>query len=305
LVPSQIAAGFGIDNSLSIEDLLKNGVSMYDGTHQLFEMDWRTVFNQLLDENMQSFINLETKRANFVDGRFTALLNSARDYLEQGYIPHGYGQRSIEEQIQDYMATPTTRYYFKSESNYMLTYQIMRKFPVVREMMGIPQFSFGIAEDDKIAGIRANADGLVPSTYRQGFGINSQSKNKAVAWAFIKYLLSYEMQSSNLWGGFPINNEARVDGAEFKLFGGRFEEVLEQLTGITVSNQQRQALNEFLEEYKAIVEKLSDSINTFVVQDTSLNDMIRPELTYFFDGTRSTDEVARVLQNRADLYLSE
>jgi ABC-type glycerol-3-phosphate transport system substrate-binding protein len=181
----------------------------------------------------------------------------------------------------------------------------MRKFPVVREMMGVPQFGSAIADDDEIACIQANASGLVPFTFRQGLGINSQSKNKAVAWAFIKYLLSYEMQITNLWEGLPINNEARVDGAEFRLFGGRFEDVLGQLTGITVSNQQRQALEEFLEEYRAVTEKLSDSINTFVVQDTSLIDMVRPELSYFYDGRRSADEVARVLQNRVDLYLSE
>jgi hypothetical protein len=53
------------------------------------------------------------------------------------------------------------------------------------------------------------------------------------------------------------------------------------------------------------VEKLSDSINSFVVKDASLNDMIRPEVQYFFAGTRNADEAARVLQNRVELYLSE
>jgi hypothetical protein len=53
------------------------------------------------------------------------------------------------------------------------------------------------------------------------------------------------------------------------------------------------------------VEKLSDSINSFVLLDASIIDIIGPELSYFFDGTRSADEVARVLHNRADLYLSE
>jgi multiple sugar transport system substrate-binding protein len=295
LVPAQIASGFGIDKAFVIEDLLKNGITMFytEGTHQLFEMDWRAVLNQLLDENIQSFINMETRQANFVDGRFTGLLNSVRDYAEQGYIPQGYGQRSIEEQIQDSITVaPTDRYYFKQESYNMLTYQIMRKFPLVREMMGIPQFGSAIADDDEIAGIQAIAGGLVPFTYGQGFAINSQSKNKAVAWAFIKYLLSYEMQT-NPRGGSPIHNEAIMD----------VEDVLEQLMGIT--NQQRQALINFFVEYKATMEKLSESINTFVVQDTSLNDMIRPEVQYFFDGRRSAEEVARVLQNRAELYLSE
>jgi hypothetical protein len=62
---------------------------------------------------------------------------------------------------------------------------------------------------------------------------------------------------------------------------------------------------EGLENYRTAVEKLSDSINTFVIQDTSVNDMIASEVQYFFDGSRTAQEVARVLQNKVDLYLNE
>jgi hypothetical protein len=68
-----------------------------------------------------------------------------------------------------------------------------------------------------------------------------------------------------------------------------------------LNDQQRRAQ----EEYKTTVETLSDRINTFTVQDTSLNDMITQEVQYFFGGSRNADEVARVLQNKTELYLSE
>jgi hypothetical protein len=113
------------------------------------------------------------------------------------------------------------------------------------------------------------------------------------------------VQSTNLWGiGFPINNEARAEKAEFSLFGGTLEDA-PGTAGITVSDQQLQTFKELLEEYRALVEKLSDNINTYVLFDASLNDMVSPEVQHFYDGTRTADEVARVLQNRIDLYLSE
>jgi multiple sugar transport system substrate-binding protein len=155
----------------------------------------------------------------------------------------------------------------------------------------------GIDDDDEIAGIQANADGSVPFSFNQGFGINSQSKNKALAWAFIKFLLSKEMQlSTNLINtGLPLNNAARAEKAELA-FSGTLAG-----PGTAMNDQQRRAM----ENYKAAVESLSDSINCYVVQDTSLNDMIAQEVQYYFGGSRTADEVARVLQNKADLYLSE
>jgi len=94
--------------------------------------------------------------------------------------------------------------------------------------------------------------------------------------------------------GFPINNKAREETAELA-FAGMFG------NSTTLNDQQRQALT----QYKATVEKISDSINCFVAQDTSLNDMIASEVQYYFSGAKNADEVARVLQNKADLYLNE
>jgi hypothetical protein len=67
------------------------------------------------------------------------------------------------------------------------------------------------------------------------------------------------------------------------------------------SSQNRQSL----EDYKKAIETLSDSINTYVVRDSSLDDMISQEVGYFFNNSRTADEVARVIQNKADLYMSE
>ncbi|MDR0313641.1 MAG: extracellular solute-binding protein [Treponema sp.] len=297
LVPANIAAGFGPDKAFSTEQLFQLGIPLYDGTYKLFNAMGGTadgIFNQLLNENIRSFINLDTGRANFVDGKFTGLLSSVKNYTDQGYIPQAItGQQNAGQFMRSAATAITDRYFFKLNANVALFGQFARGIGVMVGMMNAGS-SPAVSTDDEIAGIQANADGFVPFTYTQGFGISSQSKNKATAWAFIKYLLSKEMQlSTNLIDmGFRINNEARAERAALS-FSGR--------SGQAPNEQQLQAL----EKYKAVVEMLSDSINTFVVQDSSLNDMIRPELQYFFAGTRSADEAARVLQNRADLYLSE
>jgi len=302
LVPQEIAGRFGIDKSFSIEDLLKIGMPLYNGAYKLFNLNDfsrspRNMFTALLGENIQSFLNLETKKPNFADGSFATLLSSVKNYGQQGLIPQGItGQQNAGQVRQRTVGEPTDRFYFNQYSAVNLLSQFTRKLGIIRRMAE-GGMAMGIDTDDEIAGIQANADGSVPFTYSRGFGINSQSKNKETAWAFLKFLLSGEMQTSAdmMNTGFPVNNKAREEMSELA-FTGMFR----NSNGV-LNDQQRQALT----QYKTAAETLSDSINCYVVQDTSLNDMIASEAQYFFGGSRTADEVAGVLQNKADLYLNE
>jgi len=302
LVPTEMRSRFGIDKSFSSEDLLKIGMGLYDGAYKIFNLnDYsrspRNMFAVLLGENIQSYLNLETKKPNFVDGSFAAMLNSVKNYGQQGLIPQGVtGQQDAGLLRQRSMGAPADRFYFKQYNSANLFSLFLRNLGIVRRMAE-GGMALGIDTDDEIAGIQANADGSVPFTCSRAFGINSRSKNKETAWAFLKFLLSTEMQASGnmMTTGFPINNKAREETAELA-FTGMFR----NSNGV-LNDQQRQALT----QYKAAVENISDSINCFVTQDTSLNDMIASEVQYYFGGSKNADEVARVLQNKADLYLNE
>jgi len=302
LVPQEIASRFGIDKAFSSDDLLKMGMSLYNGAYKIFNInDYsrspRNMFTVLLGENIQSFLNLETQKPNFADGSLAAMLNSVKNYGQQGLIPQGVtGQQNTGQVRLQAMGEQTDRFYFKQYNAVNLLSQFTRSLGIIRRMAE-GGMAMGIDTDDEIAGIQANADGSVPFTYSRAFGINSRSKNKETAWAFLKFLLSGEIQASAniILTGFPINNKAREETTELS-FSGLFR----NSTGV-LNEQQRQAL----QNYKATVEKISDSINCFVVKDTSLNDMIVQEVQYFFDGSRSADEVSGIIQNKAALYLSE
>jgi multiple sugar transport system substrate-binding protein len=297
LIPAEIANGFGIDKAFCTEDLLKIGMGLYNGAYKIFNINGsRRMSAVLMGENIQTYLDLLNKKSNFVDGSFVAMLESARDYARHGLIPQGVAdQQDVEQLLRRSMEEPTDRFYFKQYNSINLLYQFLRSSGVMNRMMG-GGTAMGIDTDDKIAGIQANADGSVPFTYRRAFGINSQSKNKETAWAFLKFLLSGEIQDpADLMIGFSLNNKAREETTElaFKVFFWGSDGVLNE--------QQSQALT----QYKAAVEKMTDSINCFVVRDSSLNEMIASEVQYYLDGSKTADDVARVLQNKADLYLNE
>jgi multiple sugar transport system substrate-binding protein len=305
LVSAQAAQNFSAAKAWTIDALIKMGMPLFDGTNKLFNIiDYGRrgggIFHYLLNENIQSFVNLENKRTNFSDGRFSGLLESIKKYGEEGVIPKGItGQQDAGQLMQRAASAPVNRYFFKLNGNASLFSHFSRGAGQVNRIM-TEGTQAGIEDDDEIAGIEANSEGSIPFRYTQAFGINAQSKNKAAAWAFLKFLLSDEMQlSTNSYiMSLPVNNKAREEKAEL-LFSGALSPFGGK--GSPLNDQQRLAL----EKYRIAVEILSDNINSFVLQDTSLNDMISSEADYFFTGSRTSEETARVLQNKADLYLSE
>jgi len=294
LVPAEIAAAFGIDKAWSLKGLLDLGPAIYDGTYKLFnitdyETDGGDLFTRLLREELDSFVNLETKTANFADGRFAELLKSVKRYGEQGFVFKGItGHNNAENVFQQSIDAMSNRTFF----DYGVDLFLVDKY---RKDSGLKQlFGAMSANDDRdIAGIQSFSDGSVRLSSNKAFGINSNSKNKAAAWAFVKFLLSEEYQSSGLEIALPLNNKAREEREEFLFtgFGGNED----------LNERQRKGM----EDFKAAMEKLSDKINALAIRDTNINDMILNEVKYFFEGSRTAEDTARVLQSKVELYLSE
>jgi ABC-type glycerol-3-phosphate transport system substrate-binding protein len=295
LVPAEIASGFGIDKAWSLKGLFDLGSAMYDGTYKLlnitdYEEDGGDLFTRLLREEIGSFVNMETKRVNFTDGGFAELLKSVRQYGEQGFVFQGItGHNNAEKVLQQKIDAITNRTYFGWNGDIFL----VDKY---RRYSGLMPIFSAMSAGSEIAGIQAYADGSVRLNNIKAFGINNYSKNKAAAWAFVKFLLSGEMQSSNTDMALPINNIAREEKEELFFTGAIFGGMAPEL-----NESQRNAM----EDFKTALEKLSDKINSLVVVDTNISDMIANEARYFFQGSRSAEDTARVLQNKVELYLSE
>ncbi|MDR0554680.1 MAG: extracellular solute-binding protein [Treponema sp.] len=297
LVPPETARRFGPDKAWSAGELLALGETLYTGEYKIFSSSASALGQQLLNEQIARFVDLENKKANFLDGAFTGMFNSLRVYEESGYILPEASRAGGDSGGVMPQAVPTDRSFFKLNQSASLINQFTRG--AGKRMIGRGA-SGAVTDDDEIAGIAALADGVVPFSYDKAFGLNARSENKALAWAFLKHLLAKESQlsSSSRSEGFslPLHNEARAERAEMLLAGAFMIRGGEPLTG-----QARERLNLL----QKTVETLSDKINGFTLRDSAIDDMIRAETRAFFSGSRAPDEAARILQNKADLYLNE
>ena len=129
------------------------------------------------------------------------------------------------------------------------------------------------------------------------YGMNSNSRNKKLAWEFIKFMLGEEMQRSPNLFELPVNYAAYYEMSK------RFfvTEPSEDGSMVITDEEFQYAYDEFIELFDGYVNKL-----TFLpITDAVIKDMVMKEAKLFFDGVKTAEEVADTLQNRVQLYLSE
>ena len=325
-------ADFGESSAFTTQQLVEIANSFYDGSTKMFNITGYSrvgggsslgitsgLFARLLKEQYSTLVDIENREAHFTDGGFAQLLETVKEYEQLGYVNEGVSTQMDPERMmtgRDGPPQPTERFYFKPKNNFSLQQHFNRNSGRRMNVMIMDAgSSLGIEDDDEIAGAQADAMGRVPFTFQYGYAINSASKNQQTAWAFIKFLLSEEMQLSTGINslGLPLHNAAREQKAELSLSGAFMSTGMSRPGGQDQGQQNPppepepldEAQRQVLAQYLAATEQLSDLINAYAIHDIVIDDMISAESQYFFDGVKSAEEVATTLQSKVELYLNE
>jgi ABC-type glycerol-3-phosphate transport system substrate-binding protein len=243
----------------------------------------------------KTFLDMENRKANFNDGRFADMLNGLEALRLKGYYRPSFA--SLEELMEDIMYSERRYYYHFSID---MTIRLMFK-PRDDDDAGRH------ADASRFAGLLTNDEGEVVVRNYQSYGINAHSKNKALAWAFIKSLLGEEIQQSYDLVGMPVNNAAFLENAKVDLTMLPNYVVVEG-GGYGVDGYEDVTDEKTLQAYERYIEFQNDKIrylNFFPILDRIITDMVNTETALFFDGTKSAEEVAAALQSRVQLYLDE
>jgi ABC-type glycerol-3-phosphate transport system substrate-binding protein len=171
------------------------------------------LFSEMFNQNYEEFISIENKKVNLNDGSFEQLLETVKGYSDQGYLNQAAassGGRVMD--MADFEKQRSERYFFKTKGHSSLLTQAMQSMSGgrMRVAFSMGGMSSGNEEDDVNLGTLTNEQGKTNFNFTHAYGINQNSKNKALAWAFIKYLLSDKIQSSTRLSmrGLPVNNKA-------------------------------------------------------------------------------------------------
>lgn len=307
---------FSGNSAFTYEQLMEIGQAPYAAANsdaskdhiEMFGMDPRSMYNVLWKESGKKFIDIESKTVNFDSGEFVNLLESVMKYPEEGYIKEGnkkgakMSKGNIDKDnitLDAFEKDQSEQFLYKSKSSFSL----LQYFNTGNRHMlffGGGGGSAGNEDNDKIAGLVSGADGANVYSNMQAYGLNANSSNKTTAWEFMKFLAGEEMQTSMNLMGLPINNKARAEKAKLEVTGAYYSPERNNESSELTAEQM-----EVFNSYTKAVEDFSDMINTYPVQDTTINAIVDTEIAHYFDGSKTAEEVAATLQNRIQLYLNE
>ena len=142
----------------------------------------------------------------------------------------------------------------------------------------------------------ANRDGNA-FQINSSLAITSNSNNKEGAWEFIRTMLTKDWQLDSVWG-FPTNKAAFYTLVEEAMTEPEYPDIWyiggeEVVMGAVTQEQVDQVI------------ELIESVNNIASWDTALMNIIMEGAQDFFSGRSTAQEAARVVQNRANTYVSE
>ena len=265
-------------------------ITMFGYTDGMRQMP--SMFSELFSESYSNFVNIKDKKANFTDGMFVDLLNTIKEYGEVGYLKRSVGGNSpmtpemFEKNRQE-------KYFFKKKDSMSLLNEF-NKNSNIRIMSG----NTGDDSNDKVCGIQTNDKRETPFSFTQAYGINTNSTNKQTAWAFIKFLTSEKVQESTSLMGLPININAFLEKTKLSITGALY-------SPDNAGKELDESGKAIFDSYVASIERYTSLLNTFLMKDATIDNIVNTEVRNYFEGTKSAEEVAEILQNKVSLYLNE
>jgi multiple sugar transport system substrate-binding protein len=240
----------------------------------------------MLDPGIEQFVDSENKKASFDSPEFKNLLTQAKTMIDEGFV----------SREMDMSARGKGRGMGLFENT---------GFRYMDEFVIIPQLDF----NGKGAIYRA------PSmTPNQGYSfqsnltlsINEKSKNKEMAWEFLKFVLSDEIQmeqeGQSSLRGLPVSRTA------FKQLQDRLKEPDAIGKGgkiKTDDGEQELNVQPPSQEQLDNIESYMTGIRTVSETDDKIFNLVMAESEPFFTEQKTVDNVTKSIQNKVETYLNE
>ena len=152
-----------------------------------------------------------------------------------------------------------------------------------------------------------------------GYGISEKCQNKEAAWEFVRTFMTEEYQENNAWN-FPSNIHSyekkraeamnptyvKDENGNIMLDPETGEKLMEQKGGYWDNATQEYVPTSFYteEEIDKIESVIKNTDRVYAV-DESINEIVREQVEAFFAGQRSAEDVAKLIQSKAMIYVNE
>lgn len=227
----------------------------------LIQLNELSYADYLIEDAFHEFVDVENKEVNINSDAYINLIKEVKELSES----NAFGSN-----IDFY----NTEYYYAATCDY----DVQAAFYELDTQAGMA-YSMPLADQEGNVAINANAC----------LALNSASENKDLAWEFIKYLLSEEVQSQPSVHGLAVNRKG------FEAAVKRYYNYYTDSGNSTVDQ----------EEYRELLENWMEQINDCDTVDTDIWTLIEEENVKFFQGDQTAQDTASILQRKIEQYFNE
>lgn len=245
-------------------DLAKQLVDETDKSNAfLIQMNEVSYAHYLIKDSIGQFIDGSTKKVSLDSPEYIALLESVKALSENGYFG-------------SYVDFYNMEYYFAAECDYdvQAAYYSMDTKSGTNHCMPL-----------------TDAEGRTLMKSNSCVAINSASDSKDLAWEFIRYLLSDEVQM------FPSFHGPTVSRKGLEAVAERYYVFYKEGNGGAGFGSEA--------EYKAILESWMEQINGCDTLDGAVMDLVDEENSKYFSGQQTAEDTAKRLQRQLEQYFKE
>ncbi len=261
-----------------------------EGTQAIGELTREQFMYMMMQYCGNDFIDVTTGKCNFNTPEFISMLEFANT------LP--------EELSEDYFGED---YWMNYQSQYRDGRTVLMEAYIssLRDMSTTMNGYFG--EDVNFVGFPTETGKGAVVMEDQAYVLSAKSKNLDGAWQFVRYYLTDEYQESLEWG-LPVNKKIFMEKAQEGLgrpyYIDENGEKVEYDNYFTINGEDVILDPLTQEQVDQIVEAIMSAEKRYYFNE-DIQNIISEEAAAFFEGQKSTSEVAQIIQSRAQIFVDE
>ncbi len=265
--------------------------TMPEGTQLFGELTRDRFFDVMMEFCASDFIDISTGKCDFNSQHFIDMMEYAKG-LPVEFTEDYYGEEYWNNYQSQYRDNRTILSQLTISDSRNLTYTMNGMFGEDITYIGFPT---------------ENGQGSLVNANDMAFAISSRSANVEGAWSFLRYYLTDEYQSDVTWG-FPIQMKYFRENANKGLEKPYYEDEngnKVEYDDTYYINGESIVLPTLTQEQ---IDKMVDfifSVNKCYYSNNEVMTIINEEMESFYSGQKSAQDVAAVIQSRAQLYVDE
>ncbi len=265
--------------------------------------------------SLDSFIDRATGRCSFDDGNFAKFLEFAAQFPSQEEIEMGYSTARSSERVA--LSIAAGDYIGGGGYTYVSDEERIRNGEALLQMTYLYEYNdymvkkYAYGEEPTYIGFPTSQGIGSVIMGDMEFALYSKSKNLQGGWEFIKYFLSDEHQSTIEWS-FPVKRSRLDELAKVAMEPPSYtwtdENGVEHVETYPRTYWIGGESIEMDDMTQADIDKVNEllfAVNTAMVYDTKVQEIIAEEAEAFFNGQRSAQDAAGIVQSRVQTYISE